>query len=100
MRICLCCFIRNTTRFKLGYTCFRNKLLNDLVTIHIIEPASQLRSLELLETYFNIKHRRQTLYDLLPTILELKNKIEALTINFAVKEFDFDFAIVFYDVTP
>lgn len=29
----------------------------------------------------------------------MKNKIEKLTINFAVKEFDFDFAIVFYDVT-
>ena len=84
---------------KLGYTYFGNKLLNDLVTIRIIEPASKVRSLELLETYFNIKHRRQTLYDTLPKLLKLKNKIEELTINFAVKEFDFDFAIVFYDVT-
>ena len=84
---------------RLGYTCFGNKLLNDLVTIRIIEPASKLRSLELLEIYFNIKHRRQTLYDMLPALLKLKNKIEELTINFAVKEFDFDFAIVFYDVT-
>lgn len=83
----------------MGYTCFNNKLLNDLVTIRIIEPASKLRSLELLETYFNIKHRRQSLYEILPTILKLKDKIEELTINFAVKEFDFDFAIVFYDVT-
>ncbi|MBU1299217.1 MAG: IS1634 family transposase [Bacteroidetes bacterium] len=84
---------------RLGYTCFGNKLLNDLVTIRIVEPASKLRSLELIETYFNIKHRRRTLYDTLPVILKLKNKIEDLTINFAVKEFDFDFAIVFYDVT-
>lgn len=84
---------------RLGYTCFNNKLLNDLVTIRIIEPASKLRSIELLETYFNIKHRRQFLYDNLPSILKLKSKIEKLTINFAVKEFDFDFAIVFYDVT-
>ena len=84
---------------RLGYTCFNNKLLNDLVTIRIIEPASKLHSLELLEIYFNIKHRRQSLYDSLPSILKLKNKIEELTINFAVKEFDFDFAILFYDVT-
>jgi transposase len=84
---------------RLGYTCFNNNLLNDLVTIRIIEPASKLRSLELLKTYFNIKHRRQTLYDIIPEILKLKNKIEELTINFAVKEFDFDFSIVFYDVT-
>ncbi|KAF0151336.1 MAG: transposase IS4 family protein [Ignavibacteria bacterium] len=84
---------------RLGYTCFGNKLLNDLVTIRIIEPASKLRSLELLKNYFNISHRRRTLYDILPKLLKLKNKIEELTINFAVKEFDFDFAIVFYDVT-
>ena len=84
---------------RLGYTCFGNKLLNDLVTIRIIEPASKLRSVELLETYFNIKHRHRTLYDILPKLLNLKNKIEKLTINFAIKEFDFDFAIVFYDVT-
>jgi len=89
----------NKLQARLGYTCFGNKLLNDLVTIRIIEPASKLRSLELLEIYFNIKHRRQTLYDMLPALLKLKNKIEELTINFAVKEFDFDFAIVFYDVT-
>lgn len=84
---------------RLGYTYFGNKLLNDLVTIRIIEPASKVRSLELLETYFNIKHRRQALYDTIPALLKLKDKIEELTINFAIKEFDFDFAIVFYDVT-
>lgn len=84
---------------RLGYTCFGKKLLNDLIAIRIIEPTSKLRSLELLETYFNIKHRRQSLYDTLPRLLKLKNKVEELTINFAVKEFDFDFAIVFYDVT-
>jgi len=84
---------------RLGYTCFGIKLLNDLVTMRIIDPASKLRSLKLLETYFNIKHRRQHLYDILPLLLKIKNKVEALTINFAIKEFDFDFAIVFYDVT-
>lgn len=67
---------------RLGYTCFGNKLLNDLVTIRIIGPASKLRSLELLETYFNIKHRRQSLYDILPSIPELKSKIQKLTLNF------------------
>ncbi len=84
---------------RLGYTSFGIKLLNDLITIRIIEPASKLRSLELLETYFNIKHRRQSLYDMLPKLLKLKNKVEELTLNFAVKEFNFDFTIVFYDVT-
>lgn len=84
---------------RLGYTCFGNKLLNDLVTIRIIEPASKLHSLELLESYFGIKHRRGSLYDNLPAFLKLKNKIEELTIDFAKREFGFDFAIIFYDVT-
>ena len=84
---------------RLGYTYFGNKLLNDLVTIRIIEPASKVRSLELLETYFNIKHRRQALYESIPLLLKLKDKVEELTISFSIKEFDFDFAIVFYDVT-
>lgn len=84
---------------KLGYICFGNKLLNDLVTIRIIEPASKLRSLELLESYFGIKHRRGKLYDNLRVFLKLKNKVEELTKDFAMKEFGFDFAIIFYDVT-
>ncbi|MBU1446057.1 IS1634 family transposase [Patescibacteria group bacterium] len=84
---------------RLGYTCFGNKLLNDLVTIRIIEPTSKLRSLELLESYFGIKHRRGSLYENLSAFLKLKNKIEELTIDFAMKEFGFDFAIIFYDVT-
>lgn len=84
---------------RLSYTYFGNKLLNDLVTIRIIYPFSKLRSFELLNTYFNINYRRQTLYQMLPGLLILKNKIEELTIELTVKEFDFDFALVFYDVT-
>ncbi len=89
----------NKLQSRLGFTSFGKKLFNDLVTIRIIEPASKLRSLELLESYFSIKHRRQSLYDILPELLKLKNKIEELTIDFAIKEFGFDFALIFYDVT-
>jgi hypothetical protein len=35
-------------------------LLNDLVTIRIFEPASKLRSLELMEQSFGICHSRKT----------------------------------------
>lgn len=37
-------------------------LLKDLVTIRILEPASKLRSLELMEHYFGISHSRKTYY--------------------------------------
>lgn len=67
--------------------------------MRIIEPASKLRSIKLLETYFNIKHRRQNLYKILPKLLKIKNRIEEQTIKFAINQFDFDFSIVFYDVT-
>jgi transposase len=84
---------------KLGYTSLDAKILNDLVTIRIIEPASKLRSLKLLEIYFNIKHRRQNRYKMIPKLIKLKNKVEKLTIKFAINQFGFDYSLVFYDVT-
>jgi hypothetical protein len=52
------------------------QLLLDLVTIRIVEPASKLRSIELLESYFGIKHRRQSYYQSAPQWLLLKDEIE------------------------
>lgn len=46
-------------------------LLNDLVSIRIFEPASKLRSLELLEKYFGIKHARKSYYKVAPQCIEL-----------------------------
>lgn len=37
-------------------------LLNDLVIIRIFEPASKLRSLELMEQFFGKKHSRKSYY--------------------------------------
>lgn len=52
------------------------QLLLDLATIRIVEPASKLRSIELLESYFGIKHRRQSYYQSAPQWLLLKDEIE------------------------
>ena len=41
-------------------------LLNDLVISGIFEPASKLRSLELMEGYFGIRHSRKTYYKIAP----------------------------------
>jgi hypothetical protein len=35
-----------------------SSLFKDLITIRILEPASILRSIELIDTYFGTKHRR------------------------------------------
>ena len=46
---------------QIGLDRIKKQLLLDLVTIRIMEPASKLRSMELLDDYFGIKHRRQRL---------------------------------------
>jgi hypothetical protein len=46
----------------IGLDKIKNNLLLDLVILRMIEPASKLRSIELLDEYFGIKHRRQSYY--------------------------------------
>lgn len=84
-------------RFK--FFSFNNSILNDLVIMRLFEPASKLRSIELLQEYFGISHRRQTFYEDLPKLVKLKNSVEKLVTKIAIEEFGFDFSLVFYDVT-
>ena len=58
-------------------------LLNDLVTIRIFEPASKLRSLELMEQFFGICHSRKTFYKIAPDCINLKKTVEEKVVNFA-----------------
>ncbi len=74
-------------------------LLKDLVSIRIFEPASKLRSLELLAQFFDIKHSRKTYYKIAPKCIELKETVEQKVIAFAKQYYAFHFDIVFYDVT-
>jgi len=74
-------------------------LLLDFVLMRIIQPASKRESLELLSELFGITHTRADFYRNIPIIVSLKETVEAKTITFAKKQFDFDFSIVFYDVT-
>jgi len=43
---------------QVGLDRIGKQLLLDLAAIGIVEPASKLRSIELLESHFGIKHRR------------------------------------------
>lgn len=74
-------------------------LLSDLVTIRIFEPASKLRSLELLASYFGIKHSRNTFYKIAPQCIGLKEAVETKVGAFAKDKYAFNFDILFYDVT-
>lgn len=84
---------------NIGYDKIRKSLLLDLVIMRIVEPASKLHSIELLEQYFGIRHRRQSFYESAKEWLILKSKIESITVKFAKKQFDFNYDILFYDVT-
>jgi hypothetical protein len=74
-------------------------LLNDLVTIRIFEPASKLRSLELMEQFFGICHSRKTYYKIAPDCISLKKTVEQKVANFAKVHYSFNYDILFYDVT-
>jgi len=92
--------ILNGLQQRIGYTNIdTSSLLNDLVTMRVMEPASKLRSIELLETYFGIRHRRQRFYEAAPRWLSLKQEVEKRTLRFAEDEFQFDYRLLFYDVT-
>ena len=91
--------ILRAIQHHIGYTLLTDTLLNDLTLIRIIEPASKLRSIRLLQTYFGIHHRRQRYYESSPKWLELKQTVEKQTLKFAKAVYSFDFSMVFYDVT-
>ncbi len=84
---------------QIGYTHSVDNLLTDLVVMHITEPASKLRSIELMETYFGVKHRRQRYYESALKWLDLKKVMEKKTLQFAQQEYKFNFSLLFYDVT-
>lgn len=84
---------------QIGLDKIRKKLLLDLVMIRILEPASKLRSIALIEQYFGIKHRRQTYYESAPKWLNLKEKTESVVMDFAKQHYDFNFDLLFYNVT-
>lgn len=84
---------------SIGLDKIKSSLLLDLVILRIMEPASKLRSIELLEEYFGIKHRRQSYYKSAAKWLELKSKAETVALAFARNHYAFDFELLFYDVT-
>jgi transposase len=84
---------------QIGFGNVQQPLLNDLVTMRIFEPASKLRSIELLENYFGIVRQRKNYYKIAPKWLGLKEAMEAYVVAFARDRYAFEFDLVFYDVT-
>ena len=68
-------------------------ILNDLAVIRIFEPASKLRSLELLEQFFGVNHNRKSYYKIAPQCIDLKDAVEQNVVKFAEAEYDFNYNI-------
>jgi hypothetical protein len=73
-------------------------LLLDLAIMRLIEPASKLRSIELLSRYFGIKHS-QRIYRTIPKLIIYKADIEQRAYGVAEEKFKEQFYYVLYDVT-
>jgi transposase len=73
-------------------------LLLDLAIMRLIEPASKLRSVELLSRYFEIKYS-QRIYRTIPKLISWKAEIEQQAYRVARQKFKEQFYYVLYDVT-
>lgn len=73
-------------------------LLQDLVIIRLIEPASKQRSIKLLSHYFDI-HYSQRFYREIPKFILQKPVIEQCAYKVAMEKFKEPFYFVLYDVT-
>jgi len=76
-----------------------NQILRDLIIMRLVEPTSKLRSIELMESYFGIKRRRQAYYEVTKGCDKLKDEVEKKIIKFVTQEYGFQFNLIFYDVT-
>jgi hypothetical protein len=73
-------------------------LLLDLSIMRLVEPASKLRSIELLQHYFDIRYS-QRIYRNIPKLTDYKAEIERCAYKVAQEKFNEPFNFVLYDVT-
>ena len=75
------------------------KLLLDLVIMRIIEPSSKLHSVTLLKQFFGIGITASDIYRGMTRFASLNDRVESILVDFAKDKLNFDFHLVFYDVT-
>lgn len=77
----------------------QGELLIDLAIMRIIEPASKLRSIALLQQYFGVSYAERTVYRKLPRLKNHKADMEAAAVHCALETLKANLALVLYDVT-
>ncbi len=81
------------------YHLLHNKLLTDLVIARIASPSSKLQALEFLEKFVGSKYKERDLYRQMSAFHNLQSVVENKVLKVAKDEFNFNFTLVFYDVT-
>lgn len=89
--------LRTAQKCKFDYE--KDALLIDFAIMRLIEPASKLRSIELLERYFGVRYSRRTLHRILPRLLSRKEEAEKIAADCATEILKSSLALVLYDVT-
>lgn len=84
---------------KLRFDALKSPLLLDLACMRVVEPASKLRSIELLKRYWNISYAESTVYRVLPALSKRKTEVEAIAVAWALSGLSSDLSLVLYDVT-
>lgn len=82
-----------------GFSKIESKFLQDLSIIRILEPVSKLKSIQLIEEYFGKKYSSISIYKRLREVVSLSSSIQNKAVSYAKKYLNFNFTIVFYDVT-
>lgn len=76
-----------------------SKILNDLVIARIAAPSSKLEAFEYINDYFGINHSRRDFYRQLENLNHWQDAVQSCAIAVAKKYFNFNFSLVFYDLT-
>lgn len=84
---------------RIGFNRLGNNLLKHFAVIRVLEPASKSKSIMLLGKYFGIYYKKTTVFRELPELVNLKEEAIKIAIKYAKDNINFDFSLVFYDVT-
>lgn len=84
---------------KIGFHRMANDILKYFAIIRVLEPASKVRSIMLLNKYFDIDYKKTTVFRELLKLVDLKEEVSRIAIKYAKDNLHFDFSLVFYDVT-
>lgn len=84
---------------SLGLNHLHSPVLKHFSMLRVLEPASKIKSIALLDKYFGIHYTKTTAFRELAKLTTLKEAVIKTVIVYAQRHLHFDFSLVFYDVT-